>query len=377
MSREFVSNTIPKAIFRALTPPTRPAVPEDAARPELSPESVRRMHLNESAYPPAPTALQAMKAACDEAHRYPDPEWRELGAAIAERTGIAASRLVIFNGSDEAIVTVGHIALEPGDEMVCATPSFPGYDHSAEIQGARVLKVPVRADGAMDVDAMLEAVTPRTRLLFCTTPNNPTGGLLEAASVERLCEQLPDSVLLVLDEAYHEFGLEAGGAEHLARVAAHRRGPWVVLRTFSKAYGLAGIRVGYGLCGSDDLADAMQQVRNVFNVSRIAQAGALAAWQDVSHRDWIISQTATERARLLDGLAQLGCVSLPSACNFVATRLCGRNAAQIIETLERGGIMVRPIPAPGYEDYIRITIGLPEDTDALIDALSRILATNN
>ena len=368
------SDTIPKARFRRLGPAANPAAPPDAPRAGVAPSLVRSMHLNESAYPPSPVAVEAMKAACEEVNRYPDPQWRELRTAIARRTGTPESRLLVFNGSDEGIVIVGHVALEPGDEMIAATPSFPGYDHSAAIQGAQIVKVVVRADGAVDVDAMLAAVTARTRILFCTTPNNPTGGLLDRASVERLCESLPESVLLVLDEAYHEFGLEAGGSDHLELVAARRSGPWVVLRTFSKAYGLAGIRVGYCLCGSDDLADAMQQVRSVFNVSRVAQAGALAAWHDTGHRDRIIAQTASERAHLVAELVRLGCEPLPSACNFVASRLPGHDATTVIAALERRGIMVRAIPAPGFEDYIRITVGLADDTAALVEALAEILA---
>ena len=149
------------------------------------------MHLNESAYPPSPVAVEAMKAACEEVNRYPDPQWRELRTAIARRTGTPESRLLVFNGSDEGIVIVGHVALEPGDEMIAATPSFPGYDHSAAIQGAQIVKVVVRADGAVDVDAMLAAVTARTRILFCTTPNNPTGNASAGSSVGRAALREP------------------------------------------------------------------------------------------------------------------------------------------------------------------------------------------
>ena len=372
MASRFISPTIPKRIFRDLPARAAPAVPQDASRSPVPPERIRRMHLNESAFPPSPAAIDAMQQACEQVNRYPDPQWRDLAAAISARTGVPQSCVVMVNGSDEAVAIMGQVALEPGDEAIAALPSFPGYDHSAALQGAELAKVAVRADGAMDVNAMLGALTPRTRVLFCTTPNNPTGGLLEQSDVARLCQQLPDTVLLVLDEAYYEFGIQAGGADHL-QILGKRDGPWAVLRTFSKAYGLAGIRVGYCLAGSEDLADACQHVRDVFNVNRVAQAGALAAWHDTRHRDWIVEQTARERERLAVRLEAIGCKPLPSASNFVAAR-APKRAAEVISALEGYGIMVRPIPAPGYEDYIRITLGLPEDSDALIEALEQILS---
>ncbi|MCP5150257.1 MAG: aminotransferase class I/II-fold pyridoxal phosphate-dependent enzyme [Ectothiorhodospiraceae bacterium] len=329
------------------------------------------MNLNECPYPPSPVAVRAMRAACETVNRYPDPSWGALVAAVSARTGIAASRIVVGNGSDELIVNAGRVALEPGDEVVVPVPSFPGYNKCAALFGARVVAVPVRDDGAVDVDAMLAATGPRTRLVFAATPNNPTGAMLPAADVARLAAAVPSSALLVIDEAYHEFAIHAGGDEHLPALA-RRDGPWASFRTLSKAYGLAGIRVGYCLAGSDDLAQAFQKVRAPFNVNAVAQAGALAAWDDLDHVHGILDATRVERERIAAGLRELGCEPFPSVANFVTART-PRAAAEVVAGLETRGVLISRLMAPGFEQYIRVTVGLPEDTDAVLDGLADLL----
>lgn len=330
------------------------------------------MNLNESAYPPAPTVIAAMQEACARANYYPDPRWDALTAALSAHTGIAQHRVVMGNGSDETIVTAGRIALEPGDEVIAPVPSFPGYYKCAAINGATLVPIAVRQDGANDVDAMLAAVTERTRLVFLATPNNPTGGMLRSDEVRRLVLGVPDTALLILDEAYYEFGIHAGGEDHLA-LMAERAGPWGVFRTFSKAYGLAGIRVGYVLCGSDEIANAFQTARSTFNVNVVAQAGALAALGDQEHMRGIVSATAAERERIASGLKDLGCEPFPSVGNFVAawSRL---PAADVVAALADEGILISRLMSPGYENYIRVTVGTAEDTDALMEALKKIFA---
>jgi histidinol-phosphate aminotransferase len=256
--------------------------------------------------------------------------------------------------------------------MLVPVPSFPGYDKSAEINQAALVRVPVRQDGAPDVDAMAAAITDKTRIVYCATPNNPTGGLIGTAELERLSQAVPASALFIVDEAYYEFGRHAGGDDHLQMLQA-RQGPWVSFRTFSKAFGLAGIRVGYALCGSDDLANAFQQARSVFNVNAVAQAAALAALRDPDHTQWILTQTAEERRRLDAGLRRLGCRPFPSVGNFIAAAT-DRPAADIVAALAARGIMISRLMAPGYQDYLRITVSTADDTDALLAALSDILA---
>ncbi len=363
--------SIPNAFIQAMPRWSPPAFPDDTKDAKKPFGAVRRMNLNESPYPPSPNAIAAMQEACTGINRYPDSQWRALTAALSARTGIASSRIVMGNGSDELIASAGRIALTPGDEVVAPIPSFGSFAKSAALQGAKLVSVPVRADGASDVEGMLAAVTERTRLLFLVTPNNPTGGMLRGADVKRLAEQLSDTVLLILDEAYHEFAMQAGGEDLLA-VLRQRDGPWAIFRSFSKAYGLAGIRVGYMLCGSDAVSSAFQVARNAFTVNGVAQAGALAALEDDAHMRAIVAAMATERDELAAGLRALGCSPFPSVGNFVTapTELL---AADVMAGLEARGIMITGVPAPGYERYVRITVGTAEDTDAILTALREIL----
>jgi histidinol-phosphate aminotransferase len=329
------------------------------------------MNLNESPYPPSPKAVAAMVEACTHVNRYPDSHWRALTAALSEKTGIARNRIVLGNGSDELIASASRIALTPGDEIVAPMPSFGSFAKGAAIEGAALISVPVRADGACDVDGMLATVTERTRMVFLVTPNNPTGGMLTGEDVERLALGLPDSVLLVLDEAYHEFAMQAGG-DDLLPIMKRRVGPWAVFRSFSKAYGLAGARIGYMLCGSDDVASGFQVARNAFTVNAIALAGALAALEDDAHMRWLVDAMAGERDRLSEGLRKLGLDPMPSVGNFV-TAATSRPAKGTLDALAERGIMIAGIPAAGYERHIRITVGTSEDTDAVLSALSEIL----
>lgn len=358
---------IPNAYIRSMPPWS----PPPSADPSAS-GPPRRLNLNESPYPPSPRAIEAMREACGGVNRYPDANWRDLTAALSTRTGVPEARIVIGNGSDELIASATRIALVQGDEIIAPAPSFGSFAKGAAIQGAKLVSVPVRADGACDVEAMLGAVNARTRLMFLVTPNNPTGGMLGAGDVERVARELPDTVLLVLDEAYHEFAMQAGGEDPLDALRG-REGPWAIFRSFSKAYGLAGVRVGYLLCGSEAVAGGFQVARNAFTVNAIAQAGALAALEDEAHMREIVAKMAAERERLSAGLRRLGLRPMPSVGNFVAAET-PRPGGEIIARLRAQGILISGIPAPGYENHIRLTVGLAEDTDAVLEALGAHLA---
>ncbi|MEQ9335323.1 histidinol-phosphate transaminase [Thalassobaculum sp.] len=364
------SPTFPKAPIRAMPAPGWPPTQRDSTS-GIDPAQIRRMNLNESPFPPSPRAIAAMQEAATRVNYYPDPRWRDLTEALSAHTGIAQNRIVLGNGSDELIVQIARLAVSEGDEVLVPTPSFPSYGKVTAINGGRLVTVPVRQDGAADIDGMLEAVTDRTRLVFLCTPNNPTGGLLSTEEVVRLARGLPTSTVLVVDEAYYEYGRHAGGQDHLAALADVQV-PWVSFRTFSKAYGLAGLRVGYALCGSDAMAEAFQKIRSVFNVSRIAQAGALAALADQEHSRSILERTRIERERIAAGLARLGCEAFPSVGNFVSAK-CPKPPAEVCAGLEARGVMISRLHAPGYDDYIRITTGNADDTDALLAALEEVL----
>jgi histidinol-phosphate aminotransferase len=353
----------------AALPPHRGPQIEDDLQGAKGP--IRRMSLNESAEPPSPKVVAAVQEAVAQANRYPDPKARALAAAIADRTGVAASRIVSGNGSHELIMLMGNAFLEAGSRVVMPNPSFQPYQTTARIAGAEPVIVPVDAEGANDVEAMLKACVPAPRLLIAATPNNPTGALLSQTALDRLIAGTPEATLLVIDEAYYEFGWLAGGPDVLAALKP-RKGPWLVLRTFSKAYNLAGLRVGYALGSHDEVIEGIQRVRGVFNVNRLAQAAALAALKDEAYARASQKRTAAERDRLAVALKSIGLKPLPSAANFVAVQT-PKPAADVVAGLAKKGIMIVPVGGPPFEKHIRITIGTPEDTDALLAALKELL----
>ncbi len=333
---------------------------------------VHLLHLNESPYPPSPRAIAAVQAAAANLNRYPDSQGKALGAALSLRTGVPAAHIVFGCGSDELIHDFCTLALSTGDHAVVPAPTFPSFATETRIQGAKPIRVKLDARGANDAEGIVAAITDKTRLVFCCTPNPPTGGLMSAEDLERVAAGVPDQVLLVIDEAYYEFGRQAGGPDALA-ILRRRRGPWAVMRTFSKAYGLAGVRLGYALCGSEDVAEALRKVKLHFGATAPAQAAALAALEDDAYLEKVVAAVAGERQRLSDGLANLGLEVYPSAANFISAKM-PMPAAKVLEELRRRRILIRDWRDPEHLNEIRITVGLVEDTDAVLLALRDILA---
>jgi histidinol-phosphate aminotransferase len=333
--------------------------------------TVRRLNLNECPYPPSPRVVEAIQKAAAATNRYPDPTWRALAAAISKRTGVEPARIAFGNGSDELLMLLSQIVLEAGSSTVLPVPSFPRYMTATLFAGATPIPVAVRSDGANDVGAMLAAIRPDTRLVVCATPNNPTGAMLDAATLARLATGVPANVLLLVDEAYFEFARHAGGPDALAALAS-RQGPWAVVRTLSKAYSLAGMRVGYALLSSPDLAEAVNRVRGMFNVNMLAQVAAVAALEDEAHTQRLLDDCARERRRLSEGSARLGCPPLPSVANFVSVQL-PMPAADAVAAFAARGILVVAVGAPPFDRHIRVTVGTAEDTDAVLKALAEIV----
>lgn len=331
----------------------------------------RALHLNESPYPPSLRAVEAMSLAAASMNRYPDPSAQLLCKELAARTAIAPSRIVCGNGSEELIQVLCTLGAGPGDNVVVPAPSFPTIALSVGLRGATAIRVRLDDRGANDADALLQAIDAQTRLVFCCTPNPPSGGMMDAKAVEKLIQGVPQNVLLVMDEAYHEFGRHDGGPDILAALQ-RRQGPWVNLRTFSKAYGLAGVRVGYAFCSSDDIADAIRRMKTTYGPSAVALAGALAALNDDDYLAKTLDAIAHERKRMIDGFMALGLHPLPSSANFVSVAL-PLPAELALAKLHERGIQVRDWRDPDYQQEIRITVGLPEDIDAVIQALKEIL----
>lgn len=338
---------------------------QDLAQPQ------RALHLNESPYPPSPKAIAAVREALQHLNRYPESRARALTAAIAERTGVAATNIVYGVGSDELIDVIAEMTLMPGRRCVLPSPCFPRYAVSARLRDAVIVKVPVDAAGACNAAGLVAAIDDNTPLVYACTPNAPTGGLMSAAALTALIAGVPSTTLLVIDEAYHEFGRHAGGPDVLAALAL-RRGPWIVLRTFSKAYCLAGLRIGYALCGSAVEAEGLRRTKLHYNITDIAQAAALAAYRDDDYLRTTLDAITRERERLAIGLRDLQLPVYPSAANFVSADL-GIPALPVMQAMAERGIHVRDWRDPGYPTQLRIAVGLPADTDAVLHALPAVL----
>jgi histidinol-phosphate aminotransferase len=336
---------------------------------------VRALHLNESPYPPSPRVQEAIVKAAGALNRYPDRLASTLAKALAERTGVPPGRIVFGAGSEELIGAICAMCLAAGDQIVVPAPSFPVFAFSARLRDAMPVRAKLDAGGANDAKALLAAVAPKTRVIVCCTPNPPSGGMMRAEALQHLIAGVPAEILLVVDEAYHEFGRHAGGPDVLA-LLRRRAGPWVVLRTFSKAYGLAGQRLGYALCGSERVAEALLQVKLHFSATTLSQAAALAALSDDAYLAATLDAVARERERLSRGLSGLGLRPWPSAANFVSVATSMRATAAMAALAERG-ILVRDWRDPEYLHELRITVGLPDDTDALMTAIGGILSASH
>ncbi|GAQ91026.1 histidinol-phosphate aminotransferase [Klebsormidium nitens] len=335
---------------------------------------IRRLHLNESFLPPSPKVVEAIQKACSTVNRYPDPKARGITKVLAERLSFPVGQIVVTNGSDQGISIIGELFLGEGRSVVLPEPSFPSYLRAAETAGAETLLIPLREDGANSVEAMIDAVTDSTTAVFVSSPNNPTGAILQEPEVRLLAERLPDSVLLVLDDAYCEFAKHSGGPDNLEILRKHRRGPWIVLRTLSKAYGIAGMRVGYVLCSSQALAESFRKVTPIFPVGLLSQVAAEAALSDQPYSDWLVQETVKHREALADSLRSLGLHVLPTEANFVAFRV-DRLATTVIAALAKKGILIGACRSSleVWDNYLRASVGSPEDTRAFLEALKQEL----
>jgi histidinol-phosphate aminotransferase len=360
-----------KPVLRDL-PTDRRAAPSLKQRSDAAIPKIRGLHLNESPYPPSPRAIEAIKAAAGSLNRYADANAGALTRALGDRAGIDPQRVVVSCGSEELIQVLCTLTAGPGDEVVVPAPSFPSFALAVALQGATPIRAKIDRGGANDPATIVRAVSDRSRLVFCCTPNPPSGGMMSKSALEQVVDRVPDRVLLVVDEAYYEFGRHAGGPDALA-ILARRRGPWVALRTFSKAYGLAGARIGYAVCSDLDVADALRRLKLYYGASSLAQAGALASLEDEAHLAATLEAVARERARLTRGLADLGLDPLPSAANFVSAKL-PMPAIQAMALLQEWGILVRDWRDPEYPNELRITVGCEDDTDAVVAALKEIIA---
>ncbi len=337
-----------------------------------APANIRFMQFNEGAWPPSPRVAAAIAAAAKQVNRYGDSHWSRLAPAIAARSGVAQDGIICGNGSAELITLASTAFIEPGRNAVVSTPSFPRLGGGSRIAGGAVKAVPVKPDGSHDIEALLAAVDADTRLFWLTVPNNPTGASVSAAELKHLARSLPPHAVLAVDEAYGEFARAAGGIDALEELKGDPR-HWFVMRTFSKAYGMAGLRVGYGFMSSPALAEAFHRVRNTFNLNVVAQAAALAAFEDQDYMWARVKECVAERERLRVHIEALGLRCLKSAGNFLLIEVpMEGTAAQA--AMRQQGVAIATVKAPGFERTIRVTISLKDDNDAFLAALATTVA---
>ncbi|MBS1723319.1 MAG: histidinol-phosphate transaminase [Armatimonadetes bacterium] len=345
--------------------PYPPGKPVEEVQRELGLTDVVKLASNENPYGPSPAAVEAAKAAAGSMNLYPDGRGFALKQALARKFDIAVDKVVIGAGSDDIIGILGQMFLQPGTELVMADPSFLRYEAAAGVNAATLVKVPVDPDWRHDLDAMARAVNDRTRLVFMANPNNPTGTTVAKAEIERFLDGLPGHVLTVLDEAYFEFG--QGSPGHFDGLDLLKAGKRVaVLRTFSKAYGLAGIRVGYGFM-DPEIVRAFNAARPPFHVSAPAQVAALAALDDFAHIERTVALTKIEMKRLSQELQSRGVPFIPGRGNFVCIET-GPDSDTLAGALLRQGVIVRPGAQLGMPHHIRVSIGTAEEMDRFLRA---------
>jgi len=336
------------------------------------PGAVARMASNESPYPPLPEVVAAIAEALPGLNRYPDPTNSRLRARLSDRTGVPAGRIAIGNGSVEILMAAGEALLEPGAELVYAWPSFSVYPHLGAASGARALELPLDDAHRHDLEAMRAEITAATRLAIVCNPNNPSSTALPFAEIAAFVASVPRHVCVILDEAYGEFNLLQDPEESVALLDHHPN--LVLLRTFSKVYGLCGLRVGYALCGSEAFRTAVDQVRQPFFCNAAAQAAALAA---LDHQDEVarrVERNLAERLSLEDGLRALGLQPAESQANFVWFDLPEETEeADVVRGLADRGVLIRAGGSLGRAGALRVTVGLPEENERFLAALAELL----
>ncbi|MEB0043004.1 MULTISPECIES: histidinol-phosphate transaminase [unclassified Pseudomonas] len=344
----------------------------DAVRKRFGLSRVAKLGSNENPLGPAPAVAVAMAKACAQIALYPDASCLALRDALSKKLGVSGDHLVFGNGSEDLLSIISRVFLDHDDEVVTVVPSFGLHFIYPLATGAKVIGVPMTANGAFDVAAMIAAITSRTRLLMFSCPSNPVGCTLNAEELQRLLEALPAHCLLVFDEAYYEYAQFEGDYPDCLKLIQACGKPFVLLRTFSKAYSLAGLRIGYGIVSDPALADLIDRLRTPFNVNRVAQAAAVAALADDQHLHATLAHVAHERQRMVSQLRVLGVECVPSMANFLFFSTA-YNAEALNQSLLRQGVILKPWREPGYTDYLRVSMGNREDNDLFLEALANAL----
>ncbi|MBN2508441.1 MAG: histidinol-phosphate transaminase [Verrucomicrobia bacterium] len=346
--------------------PGRP-IEEVARELGLDPDSILKVASNENPLGPSPLALAAMEKALPQLHLYPDGNAFYLKQKLARKLGVEPEHLILGNGSNEVIELAGHALIQPQTDVVVSQYAFAVYAIVAHLFGARLITVPAR-DYGHDLPAMLRAVTPQTRVVFVANPNNPTGTVAPRAQVLHLVNEMPSQVLVVMDEAYIEY-LD-NPIDLLSLVRRGEKPNLLLVRTFSKIYGLAGLRIGYGI-GHPELIAALEKIREPFNVNTMAQVAAVAALDDDEHVQRSVHNNRIGLKYFEQALTEAKLTFIPSTGNFILVRV--GDGQRVFNALQPKGVIVRPMGGYQLPEWIRISIGTPAENSRCLAALKEVL----
>ena len=348
--------------------PYEPGKPIEELERESGVHDAIKLASNENPLPPSERVQQAIVAALGHLNRYPDGSGFYLRQALAKKHDVAPDQIVLGNGSNELIELAVRTFLRPGDEVIVPHPSFVVYPMIVQAAGGIRVLVMLK-DHRLDLEAMARDITPTTKLIFIANPNNPTATIVTASEVETFMARVPERTIVVFDEAYIEFALGPDFPDTLHHVKQGRK--VLVLRTFSKAASLAGLRVGYGIADADAVS-LMNRIRQPFNVNSLAQAAALVALDDDNHVLECVRMIEAGRHYLYDEFKSLGLKYVPSRANFILVDV-GRSASDIYQRLLKEGVIVRPLTPFGMESALRVTVGTPQENRRLVKALKTVL----
>ncbi|AFH62092.1 histidinol-phosphate transaminase [Paenibacillus caseinilyticus] len=351
-------------------PVYQPGKPMEEVKRELGLTEVIKLASNENPFGCSPKAKEAIIAAVDNASIYPDGGAVDLTAAVSAHLGVQPNQVIFGAGSDEVILMIARAFLTPEDETITAFPTFPQYKHNAEVEGAAVIEVPVDEEGRHDLKAMLAKVNEKTKIVWICNPNNPTGTMLSEAEITAFLDAVPSRVMVILDEAYAEYNVTGEYPDSISLLQKYNN--IVVLRTFSKIYGLASLRIGFGV-GHPDVIRSVNQVREPFNTTGFAQKAALAAVNDQSFIESCREANAAGIQQLNAAFDKLGLRYFDAHGNFVMVDV-ERPGGEVFQGLLRKGIIVRHDPSWGYPTRIRVTVGSTEQNEKFLKALEEVLS---
>jgi histidinol-phosphate aminotransferase len=345
-----------------------PGKPIEEVQREYGISEVIKLASNENPLGPSPRAISAINSALSNLNRYPDSAGYHLKEKLADKFKVKMKNIVLGNGSDEVLQMVIRTFILAGDEVIMAMPTFAFYEIVVGAARGKVIQVPLK-NFAYNLDLMKEKITSKTKVIILTNPHSPTGTIIEKREFERFLDALPEDVVLTLDEAYAEFVQNKNFPDSLRYLDSGKR--IIILRTFSKIYGLAGLRIGYGI-GNPELISYLEKIREPFNTSSLAQVGALAALDDEEHLERTKRNNREGLQYLYTELDRLGLEYLPTEANFFLVNV-RRNCQSVFHSLLKSGIIVRPMDSYGLNEFIRISAGLPEENRRFIQALEKVI----